>query len=183
MLRPHFSPLFNAADETPAGGGGQDAKLTFSQRLSALVKGKETLTAEIGTHKATIATHEAAIAGHVTTIEARDATIAELQTKITTLEAENAEFRAAIEASEKEVTTLQSQEQDIDKRAEGKSKEKLAALGFPSTALPGTTEKIAAESGSAALLAKFQAEQDPDAKATLYQEYKAALAAETKVKA
>lgn len=188
MLRPHTT-LFAAADDAPSGGGGNSpavtspaadapklaeefaaadpAKMTIAQRISAaggiLAKGD----AHISTLNTRIADHEKSIA-------AKDKEIAELkdkleaaEKKVTKLEAEAKEISDAMAKIETEAKELKSKEQDLDKRAEAKSKEKLGAIGFPSSQAPAASDKATAGDEIADIRAAFKAETDPAKKGAL----------------
>ena len=189
MLRPHTT-LFAAADDAPTGGGGTSpspttapsaealklaeefaaadpAKMTIAQRIAAaggiLAKGD----AHISTLNTRIADHEKSIA-------AKDKEIAELkdkleaaEKKVTKLEAEAKEISDAMAKIETEAKELKSKEQDLDKRAEAKSKERLGAIGFPSAKAPAASDKPTAEDSLDDLRARFKAESDPMEKGKL----------------
>lgn len=82
--------------------------------------------AELTTTKATLATKEAEL-------KTAQEELTAARADVTSLEASNAKL-------ETENAALQAKEQDIDKRAAAKSKEHVAALGFPAGQLPASTQ-------------------------------------------
>lgn len=84
--------------------------------------------AELTTTKATLAAKEAEL-------KTTQDELAAARADVTTLEASNAKL-------ETENAALQAKEQDIEKRAAAKSKEHVAALGFPAGKLPVSTETV-----------------------------------------
>jgi len=148
QLRPALFLLAEASETPPAGGGDQtpvdpaaaiaaieDATVPMSQRLGLALKALKgippteqfaTVQTELTTTKATLATKEKELAD-------ANARVIALQADVTTFETSNARL-------EQENKDLKAKEQDLEKRSEAKSKEKLAALGFPASNLPPSSD-------------------------------------------
>lgn len=115
-----------------------------------------------------------------TDLAARDAEITRLQTEaetmkkqITALETDAKTADTARALAEKEAAELRAKEQDLDKRAESKAKEKVAALGFPAPQLPKADEKITGASADEeieALNKRASESKDPAEKGRLAQQ-------------
>lgn len=125
-----------AAIET-AKAAMENKTLPMSQRFSVAMKafagvGPTTqfaaVQAELTTTKATLATKEAELKTAQDELTAARADVATLEAANAKLETENA--------------ALQAKEQDIEKRAAAKSKEHVAALGFPAGQLPASTQTV-----------------------------------------
>lgn len=142
FLRP---PLMEAEDDVPPGSGGggkgdgPQATMTIAQRFvaaaSLIAKGEKA-----------VADLNATIDQLTSDVSARDATITELQGNLTAanervaaLEAEAKATEDALKAIETESEKLKAKEADVEKRADSKAKEKVAALGFPAGKLPAAT--------------------------------------------
>lgn len=183
--------LFNEANDPATGAssgtGGQppkteEAKLTISQRLSAYVSTNEGLLAKISARDGTIAEHSSTIeklTNDLATITGeRDEAVA----RVKVLEGELAEVNTAFETAEGTIKELGAKEQSIEARSDLKTKEKVAALGFPAGQLPKANDKAGQESSSAEIHKKFVAETNSEKRTELYSQYKAAKAAEAAAK-
>lgn len=159
MLRPH-TPLFNVASDAPdAGGqGAPEIKATIGQQLRAALSSKTDLTARLDAATDSLA---AATAERDT---AR-ADLATAQARITDLEAQLGEVNAALTEHQGEVTKLKATEQDLEKRADAKTREKMATLGFPASRLPASEQTE--QASSADLWAAAEKESDPVKKGKL----------------
>lgn len=148
-----FLMLRNAAgDDGQENGGGSDAPvdpaaaiaaiedktLPMSQRLGVALKALQGIgPAEQFTKvKTDLATAQSAL-------QARDAEIGDLKAKLKTIEDQLAAAQGdvtTLEQSnaklEKDLADLQAKEQDLEKRADAKARERMATLGFPASRLP-----------------------------------------------
>lgn len=180
MHRFHFHRLglCDEQGETPttASGGTPETSapaLTIGQQLKAALSSKASLTAKIAEHEATITAMNA-------TVAERDASIADLNAKLDAANAQIADLNAdakevsdALAAHQAELTTLKADKATIEEKAESKAKEKVAALGFPSSKLPKADSEL---SGSTLdeqieeLNKKIAASSDPKEKGALSQQ-------------
>lgn len=169
--------------ESEGGGGGQaeamdpqealkqveDKTLPMSQRLSVAVKALSGIdpTKQLADMQAKLTAAES-------DVKAKDAEIARLTNELATvnqqLKAKETDVEALEQANAKlegEMKDLKAKEQDLEKRAEAKSKEKVASLGFPASKLPAATDKIEASSYEDAM-EHYHSLTDPKAKADYY---------------
>jgi chromosome segregation ATPase len=191
-MRPIFAILpflMTPASELAAGGGGgapigtekvekvdpaealkqlEDKTLPMSQRLTVAMNALRGIDPTnqladvqrtLAEAQASLATRDQELAAAKADLASRDARITALETDVRNLETRNAQLEQA--------------EQDLEKCAEAKSKEKVAALGFPASQLPAAT---AAPSGStndekiAELHKQIAATSDPLEKGKLSQQ-------------
>lgn len=147
--------LRSQASEHGDGGGGkapeqldlakavaqiEDKTLPISQRLSVAVQALKGIdpTQQLADVKqqltdaqATVAKRDSEITRLKSELETAQKTLAAREKDVTDLEAANANL-------ESEAKDLRSKEQDLKKRSEAKATEKIAALGFPASKLPGS---------------------------------------------
>ncbi len=128
-----------ASDPPASGGGTEPPKLTLGQQLSAFMKDKTALQAEITKRDTKISEHEQ-------TIAARDTRITELEGKLKAAEDENKRLKADVEdvrqalnAAETEAKELAAKEQDLGKRASAQAKQIVQSVGIAADKLPGAT--------------------------------------------
>lgn len=143
--------LRSPASEDGDGGGGdgkvdlaaavaqiEDKTLPISQRLGVAVQALKGIdpTQQLATIKQQLTDANATLAlrdGEITRLKAEldtaQRTLTARDKDVTDLEAANAQL-------ETEAQNLRAKEQDLDKRAGQKSKEHVAALGFPASQLP-----------------------------------------------
>lgn len=158
-----------AADEKPldpatALAQGMDEKLTIKQRLSAMASALK------GIPPAEQFTKVSA------DLTASQAEVTRLTAELTTTKATLAAREKDLENLDKEKITiaterdaLKAKEQDIDKRADAKAREKVSALGFPAANLVPTTEQTAALATTyAEAIEAYGKIKDPQAAAAYY---------------
>ncbi|MBL9115522.1 MAG: hypothetical protein JNJ83_11000 [Verrucomicrobiaceae bacterium] len=147
----------------------EDKGLPIGQRLSvalAALRGVDP-TGQLANVKGE---YDRAMADLKTANEEKDKLAAELADLKKQLAAREKDVEAADTAraeAEKKVQTLEAAEKDLDKRAEAKAKERLGAVGFPSSKAPTASDKAGAGDTLDDLRAQFKAECDPLKKARL----------------
>lgn len=147
-----------ASDDGSDNGGGGDAPvdpaaaiaaiedktLPMSQRLGVALKALQGIApaeqftkvkADLTTAQSNLQAKDTEIGDLKAKLKTAEDQLKAAQGDVTTLEQSNAKL-------EKDIAALQSKEQDLEKRAEAKSKEKMASLGFPASRLPGPSEKV-----------------------------------------
>lgn len=118
----------------------EDRTLPISQRLgiaAKVLKGIDPTQQLAGVQKQ-LGDVQASITLKDAEITKLKADLLTAQQSLTARETDVTQLEAQVAALEKEKITLTSKEQDIDKRAASKSKEHVAALGFPAAKLPGS---------------------------------------------
>lgn len=164
----HRLGLCDEQTDTPQTTAGGETKLTIGQQIKAALAAKADLQAKIAAHESTIAERDASIATKDAEITKLKADLAARDAKITSLEADAAAVNAALEAHKTEVAALKTKDSDLDKRAEAKAKEKVAALGFPASKLPAADAKVNGESSYADALQEYAKITDPAKAADFY---------------
>lgn len=172
-----FAPIcMEPVDDKPPGSTGaadkpvdvkqalaevENTALPIGQRISVAIKALQGIdpTKQLADINGQLATAQAKVKEH-------EGTLATLNEKIKTLEASNVQFSDRATALEKENTDLKGKEQDLEKRAEAKSKEKVAALGFRADNLPAPDAQAATGNLEAAIKA-MDSERDPVKKGLL----------------
>jgi hypothetical protein len=131
-------------DPTAAIAAIEDKTLPMSQRLSVALKALQGIAPadQFAKVKTDLATANS-------TLQARDTEIGDLKAKLKTVEDQLAAAQGdvtTLEQSnaqlEKDLADLRTKEADVEKRADVKSKEKLASLGFPASRLPGPDSRL-----------------------------------------
>lgn len=159
----------NAADEKPldpatALAQGMDEKLTIKQRLSAMASALKGIPpAEQFTKvSADLAASQAEVARLTAELATTKATLAARVQDLENLDKEKITI-----ATERDA--LKAKEQDIDKRADAKAKEKVSALGFPAANLVTPTEQTSALATTyAEAIEAYGKIKDPQAAAAYY---------------
>lgn len=161
MLRPRYSPLFNAAEEHGLGSGGAP---TIMQQIKAAVADKAKLqasldeangtVAQLTTEATTAATEieklKAEIGKHTETLSAKDKEITDLK----------AEHTKALEGKDGEITQLKQQATTVQ--------DELTALGISRKELPPKQPQGSSKEDKLAdLAAKAAATTDPVEKGKL----------------
>lgn len=185
--------LREQASEEGAGGGGgtvptpaealqtiEDRTMPMSQRLTVAANALKGIdpTNQLAALKAELNQARSDLKASGEQITKLKAELETAQKQITALEADAAEHEKALAAAEKEAADLRAKEQDIDKRANSKSKERLGALGFPSSQAPAASDKPTAADALEDLRASFKAETDPAKKSKLAKQIRALEAKE-----
>lgn len=189
MIRPHNN-LFAAADEQPSGGGASapapaipiaeavvkiteaadNKQLSFGQRfdiIKQVAKGIDP-TGQLADAKAELDKAKLDLSARDEEITKLKASLADLEKQVTAREKDLEAADAARVAAEKTAADLQAKEQDLDKRALAKSKEKLGALGIASTELPKADNKPAGDEKAEAQAAIRKLSGTQRTKAALY---------------
>ena len=187
MTRPH-TLLFNAADELPSGSAAatppaaqtptvadaihaiDDKTLTISQRLSVAANALRGIdpTGQLANIKAELDKAKLDLSARDEEITTLKASLADLEKQVTAREKDLEAADAARVAAEKTAADLQAKEQDLDKRASAKAKEKLGALGIASTELPKADNKPAGDEKAEAQAAIRKLSGTQRTKAALY---------------
>lgn len=155
--------LRNAATEHGEGGGGSDEKplapaealekvkdvtLPMSQRLGVAIKALAgvdptnqlaEVNKELTKAQGTISTQATEITDLKAKLTAAQSEVAARNSDVSTLEASNAELQT-------KVKNLEATEKDLERRAESKANEKVAALGFKASALPAADPGVGEKS-------------------------------------
>lgn len=181
-----FASLFLRApadDEGSDHGGGAAAPdaatalaaianptLTMTQRLSIAAKALQGIdpTNQLAAVQAELATAQQALAAKDAELTTAKAGLETAQQQITALQADVQALETSTAQIAQENTDLKAKEQDLEKRAERKSREAVAALGFPANQLPAKTPVGASQEEQLADLdAKAAATKDPVEKGRL----------------
>lgn len=164
MTRPH-TLLFAVADELPSGPSAatppaaqtptvadaiqaiDDKTLTISQRLSVAANALRGIdpTGQLANVKSELDKAKADLSARDEEITQLKASVADLEKQVTAREKDLEAADAARVTAEKRTAELEAMEQDLDKRALAKSKEKLGALGIASSELPKADNKPAGD--------------------------------------
>ena len=152
-----------ASEEDPGGGGGgkqeqtlalpdaikaiEDKTLPMSQRLGVALKALQGVdpTGQLATVKAELDKAKLDLSARDADLVTVRADLATANKQIAALQSDVSEADKARATAEKTAQDLQAKEQNLETRAEAKVKEKMAALGFPTSKLPKDVDANNAE--------------------------------------
>lgn len=164
------------------GGGGEkapsaaealaalnDKTMPMSQRLSVAMNALKGIdpTNQLASMQTQLKAAQDALTAKETDLTKAKADLDAANLRIKAMETDVQNFEAANAKLETENKDLRAKEQDIEKRATAKAEERVAALGFPASKLPGADPK-AGDDKAAAAFAAYGEIKDPGEKAKYY---------------